>query len=254
MLPETQTPPSRSRAAAAAARFALWLAPLALLLVAATASRGAEGGSAGVSEGQLLRGAGLFAAVSALILLVLAEFVFRRRMARGTYHLLLLVGLFMLPVIAILGASATVLEETKTVASCNSCHIMNPFVNDMKDPNSATLAARHYKNGWIPDHQCYSCHTTYGVHGTLEGKRDGLRHWLLYVTGTWKEPINYKGSYPNINCTGCHAGTPKFQRVPSHAALNRYLSKDQVGCITCHGPSHPTPLERPVTPGKEAPK
>ncbi|MDA2913379.1 hypothetical protein MYX77_05385 [Acidobacteriia bacterium AH_259_A11_L15] len=143
-----------------------------------------------------------------------------------------------------MSTATTVFEETKTVGSCASCHVMDPFVNDMKNPTSASLAARHYRNKWIADHQCYSCHTTYGAHGTLAAKRDGFRHWLLYVTETWTEPIQYSGTYPNSNCLACHANTRKFAAVRSHGVLAPDLASDRVSCVTCHGPPHPVPSER----------
>jgi len=199
----------------------------------------------GVTATDLLRTAGIVAAVTAIVGLVLIEFIFRSSLSRGTYHWLLFFGLLALPGLAMLGTTETVFQETKTVVSCQSCHVMDPFVNDLQNPKSPTLAARHYKNKWIEKNQCYQCHTTYGAHGTLASKRDGFRHWLLYVTKTWPEPIEYSGSYPNSNCTACHAGTPSFEAVESHDALERELRADEVSCTSCHGPPHPTPDERP---------
>ncbi|MEE8623793.1 MAG: NapC/NirT family cytochrome c [Acidiferrobacterales bacterium] len=215
-----------------------------LLLMLWSSPVWAQSTERGLSAGELMRGIGLTTTVIAIVSLILIEFIYRKRLQRGTYHLLLLIGLFILPMIVIMSTTATVLEETKTISSCASCHVMEPFINDMTNANSATLAARHYKNKWIADHQCYSCHTTYGVHGTLAAKRDGFRHWLLYVTGTWEDPIQYSGSYPNSNCLACHTGTQKFERVKSHNALASDLATNRVGCFTCHGPPHPVPSER----------
>jgi len=208
----------------------------------------------GLSIGEIMRWAGILAGFTAIIILLLIEFVYRDRINRMNYRMLLIISLFVLPVIVGLGTSATVLETTKTVQSCGTCHVMEPFVNDLQNPGSTTLAARHFKNKWIPEYQCYTCHTTYGAHGTFEGKRDGFRHWLLFVTGTWDEPISYSGSYPNMNCTACHAGTTSFQEVPSHRALSSKLRADEVSCTSCHGPAHPTPSEREElpTPDKSA--
>lgn len=202
----------------------------------------------GVSAAELLRQVGIAATIIALVGLIVVEFFMKKRLARGSYKWLLFLGLFMLPVITIISGTTTLLEETTTVESCASCHIMEPFVNDMMDPNSPTLAARHFKNKWIAKNQCYHCHTSYGVHGTAEAKRDGFRHWLLYVTETWPEPISFKGSYPNSNCLTCHGPTESFQEVNSHIALREKLGKDEVSCATCHGPIHPGPLERDYTP------
>jgi cytochrome c nitrite reductase small subunit len=191
-----------------------------------------------------MRGVGVLVTLAAIVGLIGVEFVYRRKLHQRTYHWMLLLGLFVLPAIAGMSMTTTLFEETKTVASCASCHVMTPFIKDMMDPNSATLAARHYKNKWIADHQCYVCHTNYGVHGTLAAKRDGLRHWLLYVTGTWKEPIEYAGSYPNSICARCHTLTHKFERVVSHWLLAADLATNRVACVSCHGPSHPVPRER----------
>ena len=206
----------------------------------------------GVTVGEMMRWAGIFSIFFALIILLCIEFIYKDRMNRMNYRVLLIISLFVLPVIIGLGTSVTVLETTKTVQSCGSCHVMDPFVNDLYDPDSSTLAARHYKNRWISEYQCYTCHTTYGAHGTFEGKRDGFRHWLLFVTQTWDEPITYSGSYPNMNCTACHGGTTAFQDIPSHQALSSKLRADEVSCTSCHGPAHPTPTERPHVPGMES--
>ena len=167
----------------------------------------------------LLRGLGIFASIVGIVGLLLVQFKYRSRVPRGTYHWLLLVGLFVLPITATTSTALTVLEGTKSVNACASCHVMKPFVQDLKNPHSATLASRHYRNSWIAQDQCYACHVGYGVNGTLKGKRDGFRHWLYYVTGTYQEPIQYTGSYPNTNCLNCHGGRAGWERVKSHQAL-----------------------------------
>lgn len=214
----------------------LWLMGTVTPVLAAT--------GAGLSMTGLMRWLGIGACVVAMALLVMVEFVFKDRMSRANYYWLLLIGLFFLPFISVGGTTSMIFNETKTVDSCASCHIMEPFVNDMRDPNSPTLAARHFKNKWIESKQCYHCHSGYGVHGTLEAKRDGFRHWLMYVTETYPEHIQFRGSYPNSNCLSCHVATPKFESVKSHRALKPYLKTDQATCATCHGPPHPTPEER----------
>ncbi len=199
---------------------------------------------AGVTSGEVFRSLGIGAAVIGIVALVLVEFVFRRRLPQGAYRVALVVLLFALPIVVLMSATEAIFEETKAVASCNTCHVMEPFVADMQSEHSATLAAQHYQNKWIPKNQCYQCHTTYGVHGTLAGKRDGFRHWLLYVTRTWDEPIQYSGSYPNVNCYQCHGATESFQSQRAHAAIREDLAADRISCASCHGPPHPTPNER----------
>lgn len=214
---------------------------IGLVLAVAPPALAAE---SGLKAGDLFRGLGIAVAVVALLGIILVEFVFHERIPSSAYRFALLIFLLVLPIVTLMATTEAVFSETKTVDSCNSCHNMEPFVADMRDPHSPTLAAQHYDNGWIPQYQCYQCHTTYGVHGTLAGKRDGFRHWLLYVTDTWDEPIQFSGSYPNVNCLNCHGGTDAFRAQRAHAAVRADLEADRISCASCHGPPHPSPLER----------
>lgn len=195
-----------------------------------------------------MRTTGLFAVLLASVGLGLVEFC-RQHLTRRTYHWVLFVGLGVLPSLALLSTGVVFFEETKTVSSCASCHVMSPFVHDMRNPDSRTLAARHYQNRWIPDHQCYVCHMTYGVHGAWDAKLAVVRHWLLYVTRSWQEPIRHRGMFPNKNCLACHAGAQRFARVSSHAAQAVDLFANRISCIRCHGAPHPAPSERQVVVG-----
>ena len=225
------------------ARRVLIPASIAILLLHPALVHG-ETGSQAMQDVGLLRGLGIMSAVIGIMVLALTQYVYRNKITRGTYHWLLLIGLFVLPLTATLSTTATVMEGTKSVQACASCHVMDPFVKDLKDPSSPTLAARHYRYNWIARDQCYSCHVTYGATGTLAGKRDGFRHWVYYITNTYSDPIKYKGSYENSNCLACHQQTTKWQRIKSHQALAEELNTDRIACIRCHGPPHPLPSER----------
>ncbi len=228
-------------------RLAPGLPVCAALCVWALPAWAQQEGREAIQEVGLLRGLGIASALLGIVVLVLVQYVYRKRIPRGTYHFLLLAGLFVLPVIATLTTTATVMEGMKSVQACASCHVMHPFVNDMKDPTSPRLAALHYRNSWIAKDQCYNCHITYGANGTIEGKRDGFRHWLYYVTGTYSDPIKFAGSYNNSNCMSCHEATTKWQRVKSHHALSEELHSNRIACIRCHGPPHPLPSERTLS-------
>lgn len=197
-----------------------------------------------VTSVDVFRAIGIAAAVTGIVLLFLVQYVYRLQLSHGMYHRLLLIGLFLLPLATTWSTSATVMEGTKSVEACNSCHVMHPFVNDMTNPTSPTLAARHYRNNWIAKDQCYACHVTYGITGTLEGKRDGFRQWVHYITNTYPNPIRFVGSYDNANCLACHQQTEKWNRVNSHRALLGEFATNRITCITCHGPPHPLPKER----------
>ncbi len=133
------------------------------------------------------------------------------------------------------------IERSKTIASCGSCHVMEPYLADLKNPASDTLAATHYKNRYIQEHHCYTCHTDYGMFGTLQAKTDGLGHVVRNVTGRYALPLKINSPYPNRRCLGCHGESQKFLKTEGHPKedLPKLLS-GETACIDCHGPAHPT--------------
>jgi len=158
--------------------------------------------------------------------------------------------LIVIPAGAIFIANYHTFEGVHEVRGCASCHVMLPMVNDLRDPNSGTLAARHFKNRWIPDNQCYHCHSDYGFAGNLEAKMTGYRHLARYTTHTYTEPIQARVRFRNKNCLNCHEHTAKFQAVASHHTAWERLASNEMICLNCHGQAHPTSLER--TPGSAA--
>jgi len=167
---------------------------------------------------------------------------------RGTYlKLLAFAALLVVPLGAVAVANYHVFEGVEEVRGCASCHTMWPMVNDMRNPQSGTLAARHFRNHWIADRQCYHCHSDYGLSGAANAKLEGYRHLARYVTRTYPEPIRLRGHYLNGNCLNCHAIMAKFQQVPSHHTVGERLRTNQMTCLNCHGLAHPSPVAR--TPG-----
>lgn len=156
-------------------------------------------------------------------------------------------GLIVLPILMAFLANYHVFETSKTVEACQSCHVMKPFTSDLKNEESMTLAARHYKNNWIPKDQCYGCHKDYGFNGNFKAKTDGYRHLMRYITGTYEEPIVYRGEFNNANCMSCHEATNKFKAVEMHTPIAEQFEDNSVSCLNCHGRAHPTRLQR--TPG-----
>ncbi|TRX60137.1 hypothetical protein FNH22_08800 [Fulvivirga sp. M361] len=154
-----------------------------------------------------------------------------------------------IPIITIFTANYHVFETSKTVQACMSCHVMKPMGNDMLNHESQTLAARHMTNNWIKEDQCYGCHKDYGLNGTLKAKTDGYRHLMRYVTGTYSEPIVFRGEFDSQNCLNCHQGTPSFENLKAHEPVVLNLEKETstISCTNCHGKAHPTRAQR--TPG-----
>ncbi|HME09603.1 MAG TPA: hypothetical protein VKG25_21270 [Bryobacteraceae bacterium] len=158
-------------------------------------------------------------------------------------------SLIVLPAGAVFLANYHTFEGVHEVRGCAGCHVMLPMANDMKDPKSGTLAARHYKNRWIAENQCYHCHSDYGLSGNLEAKMTGFRHLARYTTRTYHEPIHARVRFDNQNCLNCHAGTPRFEAVQSHKTAHEKLVSNLMICLNCHGQAHPTSVQR--TPGSD---
>lgn len=152
-----------------------------------------------------------------------------------------------LPAAAVFLENYHTFEGVHEVRGCASCHVMLPMVNDMRDPASETLAARHYKHRWIAENQCYHCHSDYGRGGNLEAKMTGYRHLARYTTRTYHEPIKARVKFDNNNCLHCHEKTPKFIAVESHLTAHEVLTTNQMMCVACHGDAHSTAEQR--TPG-----
>ena len=156
-------------------------------------------------------------------------------------------ALVVMPLGAVALANYHTFEGVHEVQACSRCHVMRPMINDMYDAKSQTLAARHFKNGWISQNQCYECHSDYGLSGGMAAKAEGYRHLARYTTRTFKEPIVYRGHFPNDNCLKCHQGKLPFEAVKSHHTVGGLLQTSQMSCLNCHGRSHPSREAR--TPG-----
>jgi hypothetical protein len=163
------------------------------------------------------------------------------------WKLLAFAALVAVPILTMGIANYHTFAGVHEVQACGRCHVMRPMITDMKDPASQTLAARHFRNGWIPQDQCYSCHSDYGMAGDMAAKAEGFRHLARYTTHTYREPIVFRGHFDNANCLKCHEGTPRFQAVKSHQTVRPLLEGSGMLCLNCHGQPHPTRAAR--TPG-----
>ena len=131
-----------------------------------------------------------------------------------------------------------VFERAERVEFCASCHLtMKPFIDDMENPRSSSLAALHYTNRYIPDNQCYECHTSYGLFGTLQAKEEGLNDVYRYYTRTFHLPIRLRHPYPIDDCLKCHAGSAKWSE--DHEDYKDALFSGEATCMQCHADSHP---------------
>ena len=172
---------------------------------------------------------------------------FKGRELTATVKWMALITLVIGPILLAFLGNFFVFDHSKTVEACGSCHVMQPMVTDLKDSESMTLAARHYKNHWIAKDQCYGCHKDYGLNGGILSKLTGYRHMMRYVTGAYKEPLAGRTPFHNKNCLSCHQPGTSYDKVEMHKTLTAKFASNEVSCLNCHGKAHPTRLER--TPG-----
>jgi cytochrome c nitrite reductase small subunit len=151
---------------------------------------------------------------------------------------ILALGAGILPVVVSSAGGVLVIERSQKVALCSSCHLaMKPYVDDMKNPNSHSMAAIHFANRYIPDDQCYVCHTSYGMFGTLQAKEEGIVDVFKYYTHTFSVPVKMRHAYSNNDCLKCHAGSAKF--LASHQHDRAAILSDEVSCMQCHDDDNP---------------
>jgi len=184
-------------------------------------------------------GAGILLGLAAVALIVS---VLRRRpydRVSATAKWTLLVGIFVLPSMTMLMGNVVGFHNVKQ--SCLQCHTMDPWVADMKDPNSKTLAAMHYKDRLINEDQCYTCHTGYGLAGNIQAKIGGLSHVThYYITGVPKE-IKIHKPFPVSTCLNCHEDSIKYKKIDQHVdpEMQPKIVSGELSCFECHAAPHP---------------
>ena len=191
------------------------------------------------TTGEWLQGFGIAFAVLNLLLLVFAWRSLRAGTITPTARGWLLVAVGLVPVMVAFLSFAHGLESSATVQSCGSCHVMTPFVENLQNVGSDTLAATHYKNRFIRENQCYTCHSDYGAGGTIRAKFAGLGHVWRYTTGWYELPIKIARPYPNVRCLQCHGASQRFLNSAGHPKEDLpNLMNGSVSCLDCHGPAH----------------
>jgi hypothetical protein len=133
---------------------------------------------------------------------------------------------------------------------------MDPYVTDMRNPDSHTLAAIHYTNRYIQEAECFQCHADYGLFGAALAKANGLSHFYHWVrrspTARGEAQIHAYVPYRNGLCLQCHAGSKRFLEVK--AGVHRDMPDELVAsdprtgapirsCLECHKPAHLTLAE-----------
>jgi len=185
-----------------------------------------------------VKGLALVMALSAIALIAWTLAAHRGRLAGFRARVLLFLGVCCVPFPAMLMSTAVGLEQSKAIAFCDSCHLMRAFVADMKDPDSRSLSALHFRNRYIQDEHCYSCHTDYGLFGTLEAKVGGMSHVWSEFAGAGGGLVRPKTNYRFTICLNCHGQSSKFVKQKGHAGVVNRVVGGQAACTECHTRSH----------------
>ena len=153
------------------------------------------------------------------------------------------VGLIVFPVFSYVIGYLFLLEETKTVEFCGSCHeTMSPIVAAIQT-DTESLSAIHWRKGAV-DHTkaCYQCHSGYGIWGAVGAKRAGINHMLRTIARDYEFPLQPRGPFDVNSCLGCHAEGEPFRIVEDHLdrELQDAMLTGEIGCTgDCHPAAHP---------------
>ena len=222
----------------------------------------AEAASAAVHGGEVVRwgsaldwAIALTIGISALIVfgIVLSLVVFRGRQTEGTALWVHLLSLGVLPLGLLAIGNFAALEYATEVQFCGACHLtMKPYIDDLHNKQSQSLASLHAQNRFAPGTECYSCHANYGLHGTLEAKLTGLRHVYKYNTATYTLPITMPHPFENTLCLKCHNGAKRFMAQEIHlenGQVSEELRTNKTECVQCHSPAHDIPKVKKAAAG-----
>jgi len=184
--------------------------------------------------------------IAILVFVVLGSILFPQRVTHGRALFINTLGLVFLPAMLLPFANFTIFEYAKQENFCGSCHVaMQPYVHDVTDPKSQSLSALHFRLNFAPTQPgtaCYSCHATYGVHGTMRAKLQGLNDAYRYVTGWYTTPIHLRGPFPNELCLKCHIDSSFFlsQRLhlDTQGKVSALILKGTISCTMCHPSGH----------------
>jgi cytochrome c-type protein NapC len=182
--------------------------------------------------------------LSAIAAALIVGYLWHSPALTGPVKLRMFFALGVFPTSAALFGNASNLETTKTVQFCGSCHVMDSYVADVRDPSSKSLASMHGRLETFREDACYACHADYGMYGGVTTKINGMHHVVAFYGEDWSEPGHRAPAlyepYDTQRCTSCHdplrVGAPLEHRVHEDKLRAREISCAANGC---HGPPHP---------------
>ncbi len=180
--------------------------------------------------------------IAGTVVTVLAISVLAVGLVRGRLTRALLMAALLLPATAYGIGYLFMLEESKSVEFCGSCHVtMSPVVAALEE-DTESLASIHWNRGAVSHvDACYQCHSGYGIWGDVAAKRAGIMHMVRTITGNYAFPIEAK--HFNVNsCLGCHVQAVGFREVEEHLdrEIQEELLSGESSCAgDCHEVAHP---------------
>jgi len=152
-------------------------------------------------------------------------------------------ALLLLPAFGYLLGNMHLLEASKRVEFCGSCHeTMSPIVEAMRS-DTEYLSSFHYRRGAVPhEFACYRCHGGYGLWGGVQAKRAGITHMLHTITNRYEFPLKKLTTFDISSCLDCHAQAAPFRAQETHRdpGLQEALLSGEIGCVgLCHPLPHP---------------
>jgi hypothetical protein len=132
-------------------------------------------------------------------------------------------------------------EEAKRVEFCGSCHAtMQPLVESLR-ADRESLASIHFQRGAVSRVEaCYTCHSGYGIWGSVAAKKAGFGHMWRTLTRDYRFPLEHTGPFDIDACLNCHAGTRAFD-IEEHRDpdLAQAMLDREIGCTgDCHPAAH----------------
>lgn len=180
---------------------------------------------------------------------IILWFLVKRPALSVAVKLALLFGIAVLPIGSAVSGNIVGFSVSTQRTFCASCHVMEPWTEDSANRLSDTLASAHARNPWFGKKNCYTCHTNYGMFGTVATKAAGLKHVFVYFMKHRNTPldealqaIEIYEPFQNQACMQCHSTeAPAWDDVPDHKGATDDVRAEEVSCASegCHGPAHP---------------
>ena len=152
-------------------------------------------------------------------------------------------AMVLLPVFGYVLGNIHVLDESKSVEFCGSCHTtMPPLVESMTSGGKGLAALHHQKGAVSQKNACYVCHSGYGPVGDFNAKLAGVSHMIHTVRSSERYPLKMRSTFDIASCLDCHAATEAFRTVKGHKArgIQNQLITGEIGCTgSCHEAAHP---------------